>query len=133
MKASKWFTEKLEAFKEDIDFRTEEVILELTDKISEIMARDGVNRSELANRLGVSKAFITKLLNGNPNLTLRTLVSIATALGCDVTISLPRIGLKLPAANSGKSSTRMKETSIFSSARLSGAGGRRSRSSRPIL
>ena len=95
MKANKWFTEKLESFRDDIDFRTEEVILELTDKISEIMAREGVNRSELASRLGVSKAFITKLLNGNANLTLRTLVSIATALGCDLSIYLPKKGFKV--------------------------------------
>lgn len=95
MKGDKWFIEKLESFKDDVDFRTEEVILDLTEKITEIMGREGINRTELAARLGVSKAFITKLLNGNPNLTLRTLVSISTALKYDVKINLLKRGFKI--------------------------------------
>lgn len=89
MNAEEWFKDQLEKFKNDIDFKTEGIILELTEKIVEIMDRNKVNRAELANRLGVSNAYITKLLNGNPNLTIKSLVSIASALNCDLEISFP--------------------------------------------
>lgn len=89
MNAEEWFKGQLEKFKNDIDFKTEGVILELTEKIVEIMERNKVSRTELANRLNVSNAYITKLLNGNPNLTIKSLVSIASALSRDLDISLP--------------------------------------------
>jgi len=45
----------------------------------------------LAQRLGVSKAFVTKLLNGNPNLTIKTMVAIAGALECTLLIDIPSV------------------------------------------
>ena len=44
------------------------------------MDQEDVNRAELARRLGAKRQFITRVLNGTPNLTLLTLVKIATAL-----------------------------------------------------
>jgi transcriptional regulator with XRE-family HTH domain len=88
MNTERWFEEKLQAFRNDVDFSTEELILDLTERIVFVMKTIGINRAELARRLGVSKAFVTKLLNGNPNLTVRTMVSIAKSLGCNVTIDI---------------------------------------------
>jgi len=47
-----------------------------------------VNRTELARRLGVSKARVTNLLGGSTNLTLRTLAAIAVALECDIDLQI---------------------------------------------
>jgi transcriptional regulator with XRE-family HTH domain len=88
MNTERWFDEKLQEFRKDVDFSTEELILDLTERITAAMNTLGINRAELAKRLGVSKAFVTKLLNGNPNMTVRTMVSIAKSLGCDVTIDI---------------------------------------------
>lgn len=48
----------------------------------------GLRNSQLAERLGVSRAYINKLLDGNPNLTVRSLARIALALGCEPSITL---------------------------------------------
>lgn len=87
MKLEKWFAQKLEEFKDDVEFRTEEAILGITEKIVELMEKEGINRTDLAKRLGVSKPFITKLLNGNPNMRLKTMVSLAMALNHELNFS----------------------------------------------
>ncbi|MEO0075794.1 MAG: helix-turn-helix transcriptional regulator [candidate division WOR-3 bacterium] len=83
-----WFKDYLEKFKDDVEFITEEVIIEFTEKIVDRMEKLNLSRTELAKKLGVSKAFITKILNGNPNLTVKTMVSIAKALECKLDIEL---------------------------------------------
>lgn len=88
MNAEKWFKDKLEAFSGDAEFYAEELILDLTEQIVSIMKELNVNRTELARRLGVSKAFITKFLNGNTNITLKTMASLARSLGCNVNINI---------------------------------------------
>ncbi len=88
MNTEKWFKEKFQEFRDDADFYTEELILDLTEQIVAIMRNEGINRTELAKRLNVSKAFITKILNGNPNLTLRTMASLAKSLGCNINIDI---------------------------------------------
>jgi transcriptional regulator with XRE-family HTH domain len=86
MKAGTWFTDKLNEFESDLEFRTEEVIIDFTEKVAAAMQERGMSRVELAQRLGVSKALVTKLLNGNPNLTIRTMVSLAAALKCELLV-----------------------------------------------
>jgi len=88
MKAEKWFAGQIEKYKDDLEFRTEGVILEFTEKIVAKMEEKNISRSALAKKLGVSKAFISKLLNGNPNLTIKSMMSIADALGCDLNLDI---------------------------------------------
>lgn len=88
MKTEKWFNEKLKEFKDDIEFRLEGVILELTEKICKRMEEKNINRSELASLLQVSPAFVTKILNGTSNFTLKTMMLLADALECQLSIDL---------------------------------------------
>jgi DNA-binding Xre family transcriptional regulator len=88
MKAEKWFRERLDEFQDDLEFRTEEAILAFTEKVVAVMRERGMNRVALAQQLGVSKAFVTKLLNGNPNLTIKTMVAIADALECNLSVDI---------------------------------------------
>ena len=80
MDTEKWFNDKLSALKDDADFRLETIILDLTEQISERMKEKGMTRAKLAEVLGVTPAAVTKLLNGNPNFTLKTLLKVADAL-----------------------------------------------------
>ncbi|MFQ3550390.1 MAG: helix-turn-helix transcriptional regulator [Armatimonadota bacterium] len=57
-------------------FHLEEVLLDITETICEIMQDDNISRAELARRLGKSRAWITKALNGERNLTIKTVVDI---------------------------------------------------------
>jgi len=55
-------------------------ILEFTESLTVVMEAQGVTRAELARRLGVSAAYVTKMLRGNANFTLRSMVRAARAL-----------------------------------------------------
>ncbi|MBF0383299.1 MAG: helix-turn-helix transcriptional regulator [Magnetococcales bacterium] len=59
----------------------EDYILEVTEGIWEQMELKQVSKKELADKLGKSKAYITQILNGSRNMTLRTQADIAFALG----------------------------------------------------
>jgi len=62
-------------------FAQEDLILEVTETICELLDNEKVSRKELADRLGKSKGFISQLLNGGRNLTLRTVADILHVLG----------------------------------------------------
>ncbi len=88
MKTEAWFQDLVDEFKDDADFRTETAILDFTEKMIRTMKDRHISRADLARRLGVSKAFITKLLNGNANLTIKTMVAIAGAIGCELNFDI---------------------------------------------
>jgi transcriptional regulator with XRE-family HTH domain len=88
MQTKSWFTEKLDTFANDPEFLAEEAILEFTEKLVAKMQEQKISRAELAKRLDVSKSFITKLLNGNPNMTIKTMVAIAAMLDCRLNLDI---------------------------------------------
>jgi len=51
-----------------------------------MMEANGVSRSDLARRLGVSPAYITKVLRGNINFTIDSMVRLVRAAGGEVHI-----------------------------------------------
>lgn len=79
-----WLERYIEQNQYTVDYQTELSIIDFNEKIIARMEELKINRAELAKRLGVSKAFVTKLLNGNPNMTIKTMISIANALGCQL-------------------------------------------------
>jgi transcriptional regulator with XRE-family HTH domain len=70
---------------QDPEFRKllsqEELILEVTEFICKLMRDKKITRKQLADLLGKSKGFVSQLLNGGRNLTLRTLADIFYVLG----------------------------------------------------
>ncbi|HEV8242928.1 MAG TPA: helix-turn-helix transcriptional regulator [Candidatus Polarisedimenticolia bacterium] len=76
-------------------YQDEKLILEVTESISEAMKQADVSRAELAEALGKSRAFVTQILTGSRNLTLRTWAGALTALGFEARVSIARIaGIK---------------------------------------
>jgi transcriptional regulator with XRE-family HTH domain len=74
------FVEKVTATREGKRvFEQERAILDVTELISKLMARQNVSRAELARRLGKSKAYVTQLLDGRTNITLRTISDVLFA------------------------------------------------------
>lgn len=61
--------------------RQEELILQVTETLTQALDEAGVTKAELARRLGKSPGFVSQVLGGGRNLTLRTLSDIAAALG----------------------------------------------------
>ena len=73
-----WVSESPDNLRE---FRQEMFILEVTQTIWDGMLDQGITRSELAKRLGRTRGYVSHLLSGDRNLTLRTLSDIAHAIG----------------------------------------------------
>ena len=82
-----WLKNKLEELKDDFEFSLEGFILRLTEDICKRMEQKNMNRTDLAQRLNVSRPTVTKILNGRSSFTLRTLVSIADALEYELEIN----------------------------------------------
>lgn len=74
------------------DYWTEGLALEFTEQISRLMKEKNVSRSVLAERIGHSPAYITKVLRGDANLTIATMVKLARALGAEVRLHLSPAG-----------------------------------------
>lgn len=83
-------------------FQQERAIQEITEIVCEIMEEQGVSRSALADRLGKTKGYVTQLLDGRANMTLRTISNVFTALNRAVhfqegplqaTVGAPQISL----------------------------------------
>ncbi len=87
MKA-KTFPELFEQAEEHDDYWLAGAILEFTEDVVREMDRQGINRTELARRLGSTPAYVTKILRGKVNFTLGTMVKLARALGSEVHVGL---------------------------------------------
>lgn len=80
-----WIQNDLEELKEDPEFLTEGLLLEVNETICELMKDKGINRAELARRLKWRRSAVTKMLQGNHNISIGRLVKVALALGYTLT------------------------------------------------
>jgi len=71
----------------DPEFVAEYLALELAEQVLARLEQLGLSRADLARRLGVSPAYITKILRG-ANVSLATVAKIAVALRADPKIAL---------------------------------------------
>lgn len=65
-------------------YAIEGLVTEAGEFIARLMQERGVTKADLARRLGKSRAYITQMLSGSANLTVRTLAEVAYALGAEV-------------------------------------------------
>lgn len=63
-------------------FHVDAAKLELSEQIYQMMESKSVTEAELSRRLAVSRAYVNKILQGNVNFTVETLVKIGRALDC---------------------------------------------------
>lgn len=84
--------EKLAAMLRELEasdtYHIESVKLEITEQIYLTMQTFDISKAELARRLGKSRQYITKILQGTANFTLDSLVRIARALDCELEFRL---------------------------------------------
>lgn len=78
------------------EYWEEGAILDFTEAMYIAMEEQDVTRAELARRLGTSQAYITRVLGGHANFTLRTMAKLALALGLQLEVGL--VPQRLPAA-----------------------------------
>lgn len=65
----------------------ETLILAATEALCELMEKQGISRADLAREMGKTRGFVTQLLSGERNMTLRTLADCAFALNVRMALS----------------------------------------------
>ncbi len=68
----------------DPEFIAQGILIDILENILEIMEKKNISKADLAKKLGTSKAYVTKLFHGNPNMTILTIAKIAAALEVDI-------------------------------------------------
>ena len=58
-----------------------QIQIELYNQLSDYMKKHHLNRSQLAEKLGVTKGYVSQILNGDFNHRLSTLVDLSLAMG----------------------------------------------------
>jgi transcriptional regulator with XRE-family HTH domain len=79
---------------------SESLVTEAAELIARLMAEKKVNKAALARRLNRSRAWVTQLLSGKTNMTVRTLAELAYALEAEVKLQAQ------PAAPAGRNVRR---------------------------
>ncbi|MFM2198809.1 MAG: helix-turn-helix protein [Verrucomicrobiota bacterium] len=87
---AKAFAEPL-SLESEIEFRK----LIVVEELLQFMKREGINRTELADRMGVPPSRITKMLSGDSNLTIDTLVRAGRSVGADLHQTFAPAGKKV--------------------------------------
>ena len=60
----------------------EEAQNDLYRQVIEYMEQEGLTQTQLAGKLGVSKGYVSQILKGEFNYTLKKLIDISLAIGC---------------------------------------------------
>ena len=68
----------------------EDLIMDVTEAFCEILEERNISRSRLARMMGKTKSYISQILNGSRNLTLRTIADMAFCLGYKVEINIKK-------------------------------------------
>jgi len=72
-------------------YERESLAFEASEMICRLMEESGVNRAELAHRIGASKSLVTQLLTGSRNMTMHTLADLAFSLDHKIEMHAQRI------------------------------------------
>lgn len=81
----KTFAEIYDSMKDTPEYQVEELSLAFTESVLLRMEELGdMSGAELAERMGSSKPYVSKLLKGKSNFTIETLVKLARSLECRI-------------------------------------------------
>ena len=85
-------------FLENEDFRKlaaqEDFIMDVTESFHELLQRENISKTSLAKLTGKTKGFISQILNGGRNLTLRSISDLAYAVGYRAIVNFEKVGQK---------------------------------------
>lgn len=65
--------------------------MNFTHQISTVMAQEGLTQRAMAGRLGVSEAYLSRVLSGHPNMTLKTMAKLSLAVGLMPAVSFGKV------------------------------------------
>jgi len=59
----------------------EGAILDFTKELHNLMKKKGITNAELADKIGTSRSYITKVFRGNANFTVESMIKLTRAVG----------------------------------------------------
>lgn len=65
-------------------FKAMRAILDVLSDVSRIMKEKHLSKKDLAEKMNVSPAYITKIMRGSENLSMETIAKIAVAMDCEI-------------------------------------------------
>lgn len=85
-----WFEKELKKLENNNDALAYKFILDFSETVLNILDNKGIKNKNkfLANKLGTSPAYISKLFNGKTNFTVKKLVEISKAVDYELVINL---------------------------------------------
>ena len=87
----KWWQNLTDEVQETTAYKVESISLDIAVQVYQRMKAVGLNQTQLAEKLHVSKSYISQILKGKRNMTLESLVKLAEALEMRVEIALKSI------------------------------------------
>ena len=69
-------------------YTTESVAVAFMVEINARMLAQGISNVELAQRMGTTRSYITRLFRGSTNLSVQTMTRLAAAVGCSVKVQV---------------------------------------------
>jgi transcriptional regulator with XRE-family HTH domain len=88
VKHSETYRKFIERVTSSVDYNVDVAALGFVDELVGCMRKTGVTQAELARRLGASEPYVSKVLRGDANFTLGTMVKLATAVGQRLQVTL---------------------------------------------
>ena len=83
-----------EGYEHDPEFLLQDAKLAFAEQLEELLERRHISRADLARRLGTSRAYVTRVLRAEFNLTLETIIKIGLALDARFVIGLQPAALR---------------------------------------
>ncbi|WP_036218154.1 helix-turn-helix domain-containing protein [Marinospirillum minutulum] len=82
------FSKLLEQAKNGNDYWVAKISQDFTEEVSQIMQQKHITKKDLADKLETSPAYITKVMRGNTNFTVESMVKIANSLDMQLHVHL---------------------------------------------
>lgn len=88
--AKKTFKSLIEKARQRDSYHAAKVTIDFTEDLVRLMEQRGVSNAELAKKIGSSPAYITKVLRGDTNFTIETMVRLARVLDGQLCVHVGR-------------------------------------------
>ena len=79
-----WLENKLISFHDDDEFILDGIMLNIAENVSIALNKNNMSKGTFAKELGVSPAYVTKLLRGEQNLTVNSLYRISKIFNMNI-------------------------------------------------
>ncbi len=104
-----WWNELTNDFENTPEYKAEVISMNIANDVFKIMKEAKLSKSELAKKMGVSKSYITQMLNGKSNMTVLSLVKLSDVLGIEVKIDLKKEFINDSVPNSFKNELPIRD------------------------